>query len=335
MTCADEPAQRGARAEAHELLPAGGHVRRPGGAGRRQRALLRHEHGPGHRETSDNHFGEVYCITDGTVDEAAASRRRRRRSAAIVHAQHRVRAGVSAARHRQLRLRDDGQHRLPARQRQLASSTRTAKVRAYTTPRNNDIWDCLDDGDDEDNLADACVKVMTLNDLTAESTGGIFDGTGKTLLREHPAQRDRARRDPEGDRLAQCRRASSRLVQRAREVEVTPRSNGRRFRHARCTRACRSEPRGASVPGTGASSPARFGARRLRPRRSRRRASRPGPARRREFAGASSTSSDSRRSSSIFSLNRIRSRRPVPGISPVRRPPTNTSPFHFGSLSPV
>ena len=50
----------------------------------------------------------------------------------------------------------------------------------FATPRNNDIWDCLDDGDDEDNLSDACVRVMTLNDLNAESTGGMFDASGKT-----------------------------------------------------------------------------------------------------------------------------------------------------------
>jgi secreted PhoX family phosphatase len=47
-----------------------------------------------------------------------------------------------------------------------------------TPPRNNDIWDCLDDGADENNLADACVRVITLNDLKAESTGGLFDADG-------------------------------------------------------------------------------------------------------------------------------------------------------------
>ena len=50
----------------------------------------------------------------------------------------------------------------------------------YASPRNNDIWDCLDDGADQDNLSDACVRVITLNDLGAESTGGFFDGSGKT-----------------------------------------------------------------------------------------------------------------------------------------------------------
>src|SRR5262249_10605422 len=60
-----------------------------------------------------------------------------------------------------------------------------------------------------------------------------------------------------------------------------------------------------------------------------------GPCRISRIRWRRSTSSDSRRISSIFSLNMIRSTWPVPGISPVRRPPTNTSPFHFGRRSPV
>jgi hypothetical protein len=44
--------------------------------------------------------------------------------------------------------------------------------------RNNDIWDCLDDGADDDTLSDGCVRIATLNDLDAESTGGFFDPTG-------------------------------------------------------------------------------------------------------------------------------------------------------------
>ena len=43
------------------------------------------------------------------------------------------------------------------------------------------MWDCLDDGDDEDNLSDACVRIMSLNDLTAEWTGGLFDAGGKNF----------------------------------------------------------------------------------------------------------------------------------------------------------
>jgi secreted PhoX family phosphatase len=47
-----------------------------------------------------------------------------------------------------------------------------------TPPRNNDLWDCLPDGGDFDRLSDGCIRIGTLNDLTAEWTGGIFDATG-------------------------------------------------------------------------------------------------------------------------------------------------------------
>jgi hypothetical protein len=47
--------------------------------------------------------------------------------------------------------------------------------------RNNDLWACLDDGKDDDSLSDGCVRVATLNDLTAEWTGGIFDASGRNL----------------------------------------------------------------------------------------------------------------------------------------------------------
>lgn len=46
-------------------------------------------------------------------------------------------------------------------------------------PHNNDIWSCLEDGADDDTLSDGCIRIATLNDLNAESTGGFFDATGK------------------------------------------------------------------------------------------------------------------------------------------------------------
>jgi len=49
---------------------------------------------------------------------------------------------------------------------------------ALTPARNNDLWDCQPDGADDDLLSDGCVRIATLNDLTAEWTGGIFDATG-------------------------------------------------------------------------------------------------------------------------------------------------------------
>jgi hypothetical protein len=49
----------------------------------------------------------------------------------------------------------------------------------YLRPHNNDLWDCLPDGTDDDLQSDGCVRIATLNDLTAEWTGGIFDASGK------------------------------------------------------------------------------------------------------------------------------------------------------------
>ena len=49
--------------------------------------------------------------------------------------------------------------------------------------RNNDLWACLDDGDDDDRCPTAASASATLNDLTAEWTGGIFDRVGQALLR--------------------------------------------------------------------------------------------------------------------------------------------------------
>src|SRR5688572_30521738 len=60
-----------------------------------------------------------------------------------------------------------------------------------------------------------------------------------------------------------------------------------------------------------------------------------GPCRTSRMRWRKSTSSISRRSSSQLSLKRMRSRCPVPGISPMRMPPTNALPFQLASLSPV
>jgi secreted PhoX family phosphatase len=48
----------------------------------------------------------------------------------------------------------------------------------FETPHDNDLWSCLPDGKDQDLLSDGCARVGTLNDLTAEWTGGTFDASG-------------------------------------------------------------------------------------------------------------------------------------------------------------
>jgi hypothetical protein len=45
--------------------------------------------------------------------------------------------------------------------------------------RNDDLWDCLDDGQDDDTMSDGCIRIGSLNDFDAEWTGGFFDPSGK------------------------------------------------------------------------------------------------------------------------------------------------------------
>jgi hypothetical protein len=45
--------------------------------------------------------------------------------------------------------------------------------------RNDDLWDCLDDGRDDDTTSDGCIRIGSLNDFDAEWTGGFFDPSGK------------------------------------------------------------------------------------------------------------------------------------------------------------
>jgi hypothetical protein len=111
----------------------------------------------------DNHFGEVYCMTDGTVDEAGALTSVPEYQPLVIG-------------YREFAMMDNIAYQ-PGRGNWLIHED--GEGATYTPARNNDIWDCLDDGADQDNLADACVRVMTLNDLTAESTGGLFDAAGK------------------------------------------------------------------------------------------------------------------------------------------------------------
>jgi secreted PhoX family phosphatase len=125
-------------------------------------------------EGSDNHFGEVYCITDGTLAEAASI---------TTTVSGGVTVNKASVPEYQPLIIGNLDFAMPDNIAYQAGSgnfviNEDGEGPVYATPRNNDIWACLDDGDDADNLADACVKVMTLNDLTAESTGGFFDATG-------------------------------------------------------------------------------------------------------------------------------------------------------------
>lgn len=45
--------------------------------------------------------------------------------------------------------------------------------------RGNDIWMCLSDGHDRDEQSDGCIRIASISDTDAESTGFIFDASGE------------------------------------------------------------------------------------------------------------------------------------------------------------
>ena len=51
-----------------------------------------------------------------------------------------------------------------------------------TELRGNDMWMCLPDGADDDNLSDGCVRFASIRDTTAEPSGFIFLGSGEEAL---------------------------------------------------------------------------------------------------------------------------------------------------------
>jgi hypothetical protein len=120
--------------------------------------------GPDTGDESHHLYGQVICITDGTLAQAMAN-------SATPEVQPFVFGGTS----RGINMPDNVAF-------QPRSNNLVVHEDAETTfegPHNNDLWSCLPDGGDQDLLTDGCVRVATLNDLTAEWTGGIFDATGQ------------------------------------------------------------------------------------------------------------------------------------------------------------
>jgi hypothetical protein len=123
----------------------------------------------------DNHYGEIYCLTDGTVAAGETITTATGPGGVTVNTStipeyHTLILGTP-----DMGMPDNIDIQ-PGRGNFLINEDGDGP--GYSPPRNNDIWDCLDDGADVDLLTDACVKVATLNDLTAEPTGGFFDSSG-------------------------------------------------------------------------------------------------------------------------------------------------------------
>jgi hypothetical protein len=115
---------------------------------------------------SSRYFGETICITDGTVAASASGTTTPEVTLLVQGSQ-------------ELNMPDNIAYQ-PGRGNWLIHEDGST-VGAQGGDRNNDLWSCLDDGQDDDTLSDGCVRVGTLNDLDAEWTGGFFDASGENF----------------------------------------------------------------------------------------------------------------------------------------------------------
>jgi secreted PhoX family phosphatase len=121
-------------------------------------------------EGDDRLWGNTICVTDGTLGDAGAN-------TAVPEVQLLVQGNPQFA------MMDNIAYQ-PGRGNWVIHEDGASS----STGRNNDLWDCLPDGTDDDTLSDGCVRIGTINDLgpagganegdPAEWTGGVFDATG-------------------------------------------------------------------------------------------------------------------------------------------------------------
>ena len=108
-------------------------------------------------------YGQVVCFTDGSPSEAA-------NNTAVPTAEPFEIGGTS----RGINMPDNIAMQPERGNFILHEDAETT----FGFKHNNDLWDCLRDGQDQDLLTDGCIRIGSLNDLTAEWTGGIFDASG-------------------------------------------------------------------------------------------------------------------------------------------------------------
>jgi secreted PhoX family phosphatase len=111
-------------------------------------------------EIQDHTWGETICLTDGTLAQALAN-------SAVPEVQYLVIGSADFA------MMDNIAYQFGRGNWVIHEDGDGPEV-----GRNNDLWSCLDDGDDADTLSDGCMRIGTLNDLTAEWTGAVFDKDG-------------------------------------------------------------------------------------------------------------------------------------------------------------
>src|SRR5262245_3667094 len=115
-------------------------------------------------ESEDHNWGEAICLTDGTLAEAGAN-------PAVPEVQFFVMGSPDLA------MPDNIAYQ-PGRGNWVIVEDGDGPEAG----RNNDLFICLPDSADADELSDGCIRFGTLNDLSAEPTGPIFDATGKRLF---------------------------------------------------------------------------------------------------------------------------------------------------------
>jgi hypothetical protein len=117
-------------------------------------------------EENDSNWGNTICVTDGTLEAATDN-----------SATPEVQLFVTGT--RDIAMMDNIAYQ-PGRGNWVIHEDRDAPGMAGEGyPFNDSIHICLEDGADADDLSDGCVRWATLNDLNAESTGGLFDASGK------------------------------------------------------------------------------------------------------------------------------------------------------------
>lgn len=117
-------------------------------------------------EESNRNWGETICITDGSLADAT-------QNIAIPEVQYFMIGN------KDMGMVDNIAYQ-PGRGNWVLQTDRDAVgMSDEGYPFNNSIWACLEDGADVDTLTDGCIRIINLNDLKAESTGGLFDAKGK------------------------------------------------------------------------------------------------------------------------------------------------------------
>jgi Alkaline phosphatase PhoX len=112
---------------------------------------------------SARYWGETICITDGTVAASASG-------ATVPEVQPLVQGSP------ELNMPDNIANQ-PWRGNWIIHED--GSTGAGFNNRNNDLWDCLDDGHDDNTVSDGCIRIGSLNDFDAEWTGGFFDPSGR------------------------------------------------------------------------------------------------------------------------------------------------------------